>query len=344
MKKIIIQSGFFLFAIHSFSQGQFRCDTAEAGIFKRNNVMVQKEFNVDKKTKAKTLNALREYDANGFLSKLVLPSENEKEIYRFNEWEFDSNGNLLTYREGKIDKDSAQTIAFSENYGYTSSGALNHYRKEVFENENSTLSSTWEYEFNDKGEKKAITFVSLCVRKDSIYNDEMKYSGSGVPQERTIHNYFPKGISDLTKYSASGLPIDYMRYEKGKAVSHKIYAYHFDNQGVLSEQIITDGIAKTSEKMKFEKDKITYVKMNTKGKVLNSTSMAYIPPKVMTYPQITTVSASLPQKNEQKNISKKEKTDKKKNKMVENFLNGKLISTDTYSPKGLKIGRASCRE
>ena len=67
MKKIIIQSGFFLFAIHSFSQGQFRCDTAEAGIFKRNNVMVQKEFNVDKKTKAKTLNALREYDANGFL-------------------------------------------------------------------------------------------------------------------------------------------------------------------------------------------------------------------------------------------------------------------------------------
>ena len=242
---------------------------------------------------------------------------------------------MLTYREGKIDKDSAQTIAFSENYGYTSSGALNHYRKEVFENENSTLSSTWEYEFNDKGEKKAITFVSLCVRKDSIYNDEMKYSGSGVPQERTIHNYFPKGISDLTKYSASGLPIDYMRYEKGKAVSHKIYAYHFDNQGVLSEQIITDGIAKTSEKMKFEKDKITYVKMNTKGKVLNSTSMAYIPPKVMTYPQITTVSASLPQKNEQKNISKKEKTDKKKNKMVENFLNGKLISTDTYSPKGL---------
>ncbi len=335
MKNIFVLSAFLSLMASLNAQNPFRCDTAEAGIFKRNNVLVQKEYSTDKKTKAKTLNALREFDANGFMTKQVVPSESDKEIYHFNEWEFDANGNLLNHREGKIDKDSTQTISYSENYAYTSAGLLSRYRKEVFENENSTLSSNWEYEYNDKGEKKAITYLSLCVRKDSICNDEVKYSGSEIPQERTIHNYYPKGISDMMKYSASGLPVDYMRYEKGKAISHKIYSYNFDKQGVLSEEIIADVIAKTSEKMKYEKDKITYSKLNNKGKVLSTSSMAYSAPKVLVYPSISSVAASLPQKNDLKNISKKEKSDKKKNKVIENYLNGRLVSTDTYTPRGL---------
>lgn len=342
-KKIIVMKNTFfslafLISIASGAQTSFRSDTSEAGIFKRNNVLVQKEFSVDKKTKAKTLSALREYDVNGFVSKLVIPDASGKAIYNFNEWDYDANGNLLNYREGKIDKDSSQAIAFSESYSYNSAGVLSRYRKEVYENEFSTVSTKWEYEYTDKGDKKETTYSLLRVRKDSICNDEIKYSGSGTPVERTLHNYYPKGISDLTKYSSSGLPIDYMRYEKGKAVSHKIYSYNFDKQGVLSEEVVADGITKTTEKMKYDKDKITYLKLNTKGKVLSTSNMPYSAPSIFSYPPITSISASaLPQKEILKNVSKKEKTDKKKNKMVENYVSNKLVSTEIYNPKGLLI-------
>ena len=337
MKNIFLSLSL-LIAITSSSQTSSRCDTSESAVFRKNNVLAQKEFNVDKKTKKKTLSALREYDVYGCVSKLVVPYPNENEIYHFNEWEYDSKGNLLNYREGKIDKDSSQSIAFSENYSYTSAGLLSRYRKEVYENEFSTISTKWEYEYSDKGDKKEITYSLLRVRKDSICSEEVKYTGNEIPLERTVHNYYPKGVSDLTKFSSSGLPIDYMRYEKGKAISHKIYSYLFDKQGVLSEEIIADGITKTTEKMKYEKDKITFTKLNTKGKVLSTSSQIYSAPKVFSYPPIASATAPAAEKKEPpKNISKKEKTDKKKNKITENYISGKLVSTEMYNPKGLLI-------
>ena len=337
MKNIFISFSL-LIAIATSAQTTMRLDTGDAAVIRKNNVLVQKEFSVDKKTKTKSLTALREYDMNGFVSKLVVPDAGEKEVYRFNEWEYDAKGNLLNYREGKIDKDSSQSIAYSEGFNYNAGGLLSRYRKEVYEGEFSTVSTKWEFEYSDKGDKKEITYNLLRVRKDSICNDEVKYSGNATPMERTIHNYFPKGISDMTKYSASGLPIDYMRYEKGKAVSHKVYSYSFDKQGVLSEEVIADGVAKTTEKMKYEKDKITYSKLNTKGKVLNTSSQPYSAPQVLSYPPVLSVSApAIDKKETGKNFSKKEKTDKKKNKIVENYSGSKLISTDTYNPKGLLI-------
>ncbi len=104
------------------------------------------------------------------------------------------------------------------------------------------------------------------------------------------------------------------------------------------EETVADGIAKTTEKMKYDKDKITYSKLNTKGKVLSTSNMPYSTPPVFIYPPIVSVAApSLPKKEISKNVTKKEKTDKKKNKIVENYINNKLVSTETYNPKGLLI-------
>src|ERR1041385_7893182 len=150
-----------------------RCDTAEGHIFKANDVEQQWEYRVDKKTKKKTFNSLREFDGGGCLSKLIVPDPSEKETYHFNEWEYDEKGNLVNYREGKIDKDSAKTNAFSENYGYNFSGQLSRYRKDIYENEMSQTVTKWDYEYTDKGEKREVTYSLLRVRKDTICNDEI---------------------------------------------------------------------------------------------------------------------------------------------------------------------------
>ena len=330
---------FFLFSEISLAQNSpSRCDTAEGAFFKKNDVEQQWEYKVDKKTKKKVFNSLREFDASGCISKLIVPDAGEKENYRFNEWEYDANSNLINYREGKIDRDSAKTNAFSENYSYNFSGMLSHYRKDVYENEMSQTVTKWEYEYSDKGEKREITYTLLRVRKDTISNDEIKYAANNAPIERTFHNYFPKGISDYTKYNANGLPVDYMKYDKGKVVQHIIYSYTYDKQGVMTEENANDVVGKTVEKKKYEKNKITYTKLNSKGKVLSTSSLPFAFPKTSSFPSLPVAAASSPQKKETpKNIIKKEKLDKKKNKIVQNYSEGKLISTDTYNPKGLLI-------
>ncbi|MBI3502180.1 MAG: hypothetical protein HY063_10320 [Bacteroidetes bacterium] len=325
----------FIIPTVSFAQNSFRCDTNETSAFRKNNVEQQWEYKVEKKTKKKNFNSVREYDANGCLIKLIIPNASEKETYYFNEWEYDAKGNLVNYREGKIDKDSAKINSFSENYSYNYGGWMNRYRKDIYESEMSQTVTKWEYDFSDKGEKRSITYSLLRVRKDTIMNDEIKYSGSGNPVERTVHNYFPKGISDYTKYNEKGFPVDYMRYDKGKVTEHKVYTYNYDKQGQLAEEIISDGVSKTTEKKKYEKDKITYTKLNTKGKVLSSSSLPFAFPKNSSFPAMPAFSASSVQKKEgSASLTKKEKVSKK-NKIVENYSNGKLVSTDTYNSKGL---------
>lgn len=321
----------------SFAQNSpSRCDSAASAVFKKNDVEQQWEYKTDKKTKKKRFNSLREFDANGCLSKLIVPDASERETYHFNEWEFDEKGNLVNYREGKIDKDSAKINAFSENYGYNFSGLLNRYRKDVYENEMSQTVTKWEYDYSDKGEKRQTTYSLLRVRKDTICNDEIKYSANNAPAERTVHYYFPKGISEYTKYNANGLPVDYMRYDKGKVVQHIIYSYLYDKLGVLLEETATDVAGKKAEKKKYEKDKITVTKMNSKGKVLNTSSLPLAGPKTFSFPPMPSATTpSLQKKEIPKNLTKKEKFDKKKNKVMENYSGAKLISTDTYNPKGL---------
>ena len=151
---------FCFFSELSFAQNTCRCDTNESAVFRKNNVEQQWEYKTDKKTKKKIFNSIREFDANGCVTKLIVSDAGEKETYRFNEWEYDEKGNLLNYREGKIDKDSAKTNAFSENYSYNFANLMNRYRKDVYESEMSQTVTKWEYDYSDKGEKRQIMYRS----------------------------------------------------------------------------------------------------------------------------------------------------------------------------------------
>ena len=51
----------------------------------------------------------------------------------------------------------------------------------------------------------------------------------------------------------------------------------------------------------------------------------------------TATTPSLQKKEMSKNLTKKEKFDKKKNKIVESYSGAKLVSTETYNSKGLLI-------
>jgi hypothetical protein len=300
----------------------------------KNGVMEQWEYKVDKKTRHKSFSGLREFNDHGCLTKIISPAETG--TYSFKEWQYDANGRIISYREGKIDSDSAKVADFSETYSYTYEGLLSRYRKEIYEGEMSQTTEKTEYSYSAKGEKTEITHTILRVRKDTIYNDEVKYAGNGNPSERNINNYFPKGISDFTKYNSAGLPVEYIRYEKGKMVQHKYYAYVYDKTGNLTDETVTDGVGKTVDKKKYEKDKITYTQLNTKGKVLKTSTLPYAPPAKYNFPAKPEVmQASAPKKEIPKYSSSKQKLDKKKNKLVENYSGGKLVSTDTYNAKGL---------
>lgn len=339
MKKLFAISLSLLLFISSRAQNSpSSCDTSGTSTLRNNSVFEQWEYRMDKKTKKKTFNTLKEFDENGCVTKLIVPDASEKETYRFNEWEFNENGNLSKYREGKIDADSAKSAAFSEIYNYNYAGLLSGYRKDIYEGELSQTVVKWEYSYSGKGEKTGSSFSKIVVRRDTIRNDDIKYAGNGAPIERTINNYFPKGLSDFSKYNASGLLLEYIRYEKGKMTSHKIYSYQYDKQGTLVEETIIDGIGKTNEKKKHEKDKIIYTLKNSKGKVLKTTNEPFTLPAIITYPLYPVAEKQIIQKQSTSDkTTSKIKSDKKKNKIVEQYLGQKLISTETLNPKGLLI-------
>ena len=152
---------FFCAKISSAQISPSRCDTGEGALFKKNDVEQQWEYKVDKKTKKKTFNTLREFDDNGCVIKLIVPDASEKETYKFNEWEYNAKGNLSKYREGKIDADSAKSAAFSENYNYNYEGRLSGYRKDIYEGELSQTVVKWEYSYSGKGEKTESSFFGF---------------------------------------------------------------------------------------------------------------------------------------------------------------------------------------
>lgn len=309
---------------------------AEATNLKQNSVMEQWEYKVDKKTKQKMFNSVYEFDANGCMIKHILPVTGESHTYNFYEWKYDERGQLLTYAEGKIDNDSAKSFTFSERYNYTSAGLVSNYRKEIYEGLMSQTADKWNYSYSASGEKTEVTFSKLIAKKDTISNDEIRYSGAGTPIERILNNFSPKGFSDYHKYNEKGLPVEYMRYEKGKIVSHKIYTYEYDKQGVLMEENSTDGIGKINEKRKYDKNKIIYTMMNTKGAILKTTTEPYSPPAAIAFPPLPSYNKPAEQNTPSgEKMTAKEKTNKNKNKIVEHYKAQKLVSTDTYNPKGL---------
>jgi len=316
-------------------------DAAETGALKQNTVRQQWEYKVDKKTKKKTFNSVYEFDKNGCMVKQILPSAHGvPRTYSFYEWQYNEQGKLLTYSEGEIDSDSAQSFSFSERYNYNSAGLVSNYRKEIYEGLMSQTVEKWNYSYSGSGEKSELAFSKLIARKDTISNDDIRYSGTGTPIERSLNNYSPKGFSEYRKYNGEGLPVEYIRYEKEKIVSHKIYTYEYDKQGVLLEENATDGIGKTYEKKKYDKDKVVYTLMSTKGKVLKNTTEPYAPPATISFPPLPVNHKQAEQTAQSaKNVSMKERTDKNKNKIVEHYAAQKLVSSETYNPKGLLVER-----
>jgi len=314
------------------------CDTNGTAAIRNNSVLEQWEYKADKKTKKKTFSNLHEFSESGCVTKHIWPDAAAPGNYGFKEWEFTEKGVLAKYREGKIDADSAKSSAFSEIYNYNYEGLLSGYRQDIYEGEMSQTVEKREYSYSAKGDKAESSFSKILVRKDTIMNDDIKYAGNGAPIERIINNYFPKGISDFSKYNASGLLLEYIRYDKGKMTGHRFYSYVYDKQGALAEININDRIAKTNEKKKYEKDKIIYTMKNTKGKVLKTSTEPFAMPAALPYPVYP--DASKPDAHKQTTPDKttvKTKTDKKQNKTIEHYSGQNLLFTETYNSKGLLI-------
>src|ERR1035437_4143669 len=156
-------------------------DAAETGKLKQNKVLEQWEYKVDKKSKKKILNSVCEYDKNGCMVKQIVPTANkDNRPYGFYEWQYNDQGKLLTYSEGEIDSDSAKSYSFTERYNYNSAGLVSNYRKEIYEGLMSQTSERWSYTYSGSGEKTEQSFSKTIVRKDTIYNDEIRYSGNGT--------------------------------------------------------------------------------------------------------------------------------------------------------------------
>lgn len=311
---------------------------------KNNNVFEKWEYKVDKKSKKKVFNSLCAYNENGCTIKQMEPQPGNYGTISLKEWSYDATGRLASYKEGKVDADSAKSYSFSNTFSYTFTGLVSTYRKEIYEGEMSQTVEKWEYSYSDKGQRTSSSFTRLLVRKDTISNDEIKYSGNGTPLERSINIYFPKGISTFRKYNTKGLPLEFIRYEKGKIVSHKIYSYQYNAQGMLELETATDGVGKINEKKKYEKDKIVYTLMNSKGVVLKNSSEPLTPPVTQPYPVLPAADAMAPVEEKKDNTVVKERLDKKKNKVEDHYNGSKLSYSDTFNPQGLVIERSPAEE
>jgi hypothetical protein len=342
MKKLFFVPLLSLFPLFSFAQSTpppCSINGSRQTLLKQNSVLEQWEYKADKKTRKRSLNSFYEYDDNGCAVKRIVPDKNNTGTYSLNEWKYDDSGRMTNYKEGKIDADSAKSYAFSESYHYNSTGLLSAYRKDIYEGEMSQTVEKWEYSYSANGEKTEISLSNIRVRKDTILNDDIKYSGNGNPIERTVNMYFPKGLSEFRKYSAGGLPAEFIRYEKGKMMEHKYFSYSYDKQGMLLEIVVNDGVAKTNERRKYEKDKITYTLMNTKGKILKTNSEPLAPPATLPYPPLPAADSKpiITEKETPDNTTTKEKLDKKKNKVVEHYSGSKLVYSEMFNSQGLLI-------
>ncbi|HEY4799991.1 MAG TPA: hypothetical protein VII99_13000 [Bacteroidia bacterium] len=346
MKTILSSSILVLIAFFASAQNSnSRWDTIANAAFRKNNVLQQWEYKINKKTKSKTLNTLNEFDNLGCLSKTVCPDvARGSGTYGFTEWKYDEKGNMLKFTQGKIDKDSTQNISYCEKYLYGQSGNMLHVEMEYDENENSHVLEKWNY--SDNASKKGTEYTILRVRKDTIIYDQSTFAGNEVLMERNVNRYFPKGLSDFTKYNSKNLPVESMSYEKGKVMSHKYINYTYDASGNLTEETSKDAVGKSNEKKKYSKDQIVYTKYDNKGKIL-STSTLTLPPapeKPTLPPPPAPGSSSTVKHADNPGYVKKEHQDKKGNRIVENYLSEKnskgkqkLISTETYNKKGLLI-------
>lgn len=347
MKKlfILLSAAGLFFAGHASAQTSMaKCDTTESGIFARNNVEQQWVWKTDKKTKAKTFHLLNEYDGYGCISKTIFPDPSgQKGMYGVMEWKFDDKGNLSNFSQGKIDQDSAQRVSYSEKYLYNSTGTISHVETEKYESEYSQIMEKWDFSYSDKGEKRGTSYTLLRVRKDTITYDQSTFSGSGTLIERTVHRYFPKGFSDFTKYNAKNIRIESLSYEKGVVKTHPIHSYQFDAQGNITEENISDVVGKTKEKRKYEKNQIVATKYNNKGKLISTNTMPL--PSSASMPNLPEPPASQSIRKQDSNSTKgmttKNKTDKKKNKIIEYYSGQKIASSETYNPKGLLLEKNS---
>lgn len=321
----------------------------ETRALKLNNVEQQWEYKVHKKTKKKYFNSVREFDTSGCVTKIIYPDFSYKETtYGFKEWGYDNQGRVIRFRTGKIDKDSAKTVSCSEIYNYNFNGQITHYRKEFYESEMAQTVEKRDYSYNDKGEIKESVFSFLRVRKDTIANDEIKYSANNTPVERSIYNFFPKGFTDYARYNGRGLLAEYILYEKGIAKQHRVITYQYDNSGNLTEERILDGVEKKTTTRKYEKDKIVVTLKNNKGKTLKTSTESLVLPKTISFPQAAVPLAFSTDKREEKKENQifKEKTDKKKNKIIETYIRNqkedgkfseKLTFIEKFSPAGLRL-------
>lgn len=339
MKPISLSLLLSAFSIYSFGQSApVACNLSgtDQVLHKNGKVKEQWEYKTDKKTKKRTFSIVQEFDANGCATKRIVPAGNG--TYNLTEWKYDDKGRLTNYKEGMIAADSSQSYSFSDIYNYTFTGLVSTHKKEIYEGEMSQTVEKWEYSYSEKGERSGTSFTKLLVRKDTISNDEIKYSANGTPVERSVNTYFPKGLSSFKKYNANGLLSEFIRYEKGKIVSHKIISYQYNAQGVLELETATDGVGKTSEKKKYEKDKISYTLMSSKGVVLKKSNEPLTQPDAFPYPALPVAAKQTPAEKEAiDKTTAKEKLDKKKNKVVEHYNGTKLAYTDTFNPAGLLI-------
>ena len=340
MKKIffIIASAFLATEQSVAQTSMAKCDTAESGIFSRNNVEQQWVWKADKKIKIKTFVAVNEYDGYGCISKTIFPDPSgQKGTYGVMEWRFDEKGNLSNFSQGKIDPDSAQRVSYSEKYLYNSTGTLSHVETEKYESDYSQIMEKWDFTYSDKGEKRGTSYTLLRVRKDTITYDQSTFSGNGTLLERTVHRYFPKGFSDYTKYNAKNIRIESMSYEKGVVKTHPIHSYQFDAQGNITEENVTDVVSKTKEKRKYEKNQMVIAKYNSKGKLLSTNTQPIPAAAMMVSLPEPPASQSIRKQdsNSTKGMTAKNKTDKKKNKITEYYSGQKLSCSEIYNSKGL---------
>jgi len=352
MKKTLLPLLLIFLMPHTFlAQAQNRncslLDTATL-VLKQNDVEQQWEYKIDKKTKKKTFNSVREFDASGCVTKIIYPDASAKGKYGVKEWEYDATGRLTLYRVGTIDKDSAKTFSYSESYNYNPDGKVSRYRKEFFEGELSQTVIKRDYTYSDNNEIKESLYSVIRVRRDTISNDEIKLSAGNVPMERTVHNFLPKGFSDNTRYNSKGLPSEYILYDKGNMKEHKFYFYQYDSKGNFLEETISDGISKTKQTKRYEKDKIIFTSYNTKGKVLKKENLPLAFPSALPYPSLQPAlqpESSADDSPKNKKVIQKEKKGKKGIKIIENYVvsstgekhSQKLSTIETYDQRGLII-------
>lgn len=305
-------------------------------VMRKNKVASCTELKIEKKTGKKTFSSLTEFDSLGCAEKKLTAIPGQADRYDLFEWKHDAAGRRISYKEGRVDEDSSRTYLYGETFAHTSEGRLSHYRKDIYESDMSQTVYKWEYSYSDKGERRGVIYTALIVRKDTITNDEVKYGADGNPAERSMNMYFPKGVSEFRKYNSGGWPVETIRYEKGKMVSHRIFSFQFNSKGVLESCTITDGVARQTETVRYEKDKMHRTVKTNKGELVSSTTEPFVNPAIIFPPIREEVRTDLSDKAREKSgWTRKERVDMNKNTFIDHYQGGQLMFTETRDKNGL---------